>query len=569
MSFNVDGGLQSFDVVARPFSSSQPGGFALLVLTPHTALEPSEPLAEIEIDPSGQAQIAELELSLSRARDELNRTVEELEASNEELQASNEELLAANEELQSTNEELQSVNEELHTVNVEFQQKTEELSELNSEMGHLLDSTEIATIFLDADLRIRRMTDTAEDLFSARLTDVGRPLGDFTSSFAAEESGTLLTAAAAVFRTGTPHETELQTDEGRWFLRRINPFIDGDGEPDGVVISFVDIDAAKRAQDDVARSEERYLEAQRIAQMGDFTWDVASGAVTWSPMLYELFGVPEGEPLEFDDVHTEIHTDDERPGIEAWLSASLESDDGVLPRYRYRTERRDGQAIDVEVQGVVRRRPDGSQFVAGTVVDVTKQVELEHTNERIMKSSISGIFIQSLVGDGFVVANARLAAIWGHPIGAITSWTDSEIEQAIVDADRAHHQTFLDELRRADDDALHTVEFRVVSASGDLRWLMAMGSVFDRDGDGAAVSILGFAVDITEQKAVEDELRRRNEELAQFASLAAHDLQEPLRTLRNYSQILVEDLGAELDDSVRTSLDFISSSATRMSQLIH
>ena len=110
------------------------------------------------------ANVSLLESELSFTRESLNATIEELETSNEELQATNEEMVASNEELQSTNEELHSVNEELHSVNSEFQRKLEELEETTNDLENLLSTSDIGTIFLDRDLRIRRFTEVMTNL---------------------------------------------------------------------------------------------------------------------------------------------------------------------------------------------------------------------------------------------------------------------------------------------------------------------------------------------------------------------------------------------------------------------
>ena len=124
--------------------------------------------------------MAGLEQELLYTKENLQAAIEELQTSNEELQASNEELLASNEELQSTNEELQSVNEELYTVNAEYQRKISELIELTNDMDNLLSSTEVGSIFLDAQLRIRKFTPQIADGFKLLPRDIGRPIETFT-----------------------------------------------------------------------------------------------------------------------------------------------------------------------------------------------------------------------------------------------------------------------------------------------------------------------------------------------------------------------------------------------------
>src|SRR5207244_12603685 len=115
-----------------------------------------------------------LEAELGTTKESLQAAIEQLEASNEEMQASNEELQSSNEELQSTNEELQSVNEELYTVNAEYQRKISELTEMTNDMDNLLASTEIGTIFLDPELKIRKFTPQIAEAFSLVPHDVGR-----------------------------------------------------------------------------------------------------------------------------------------------------------------------------------------------------------------------------------------------------------------------------------------------------------------------------------------------------------------------------------------------------------
>jgi two-component system CheB/CheR fusion protein len=144
----------------------------------------TEELHAFDLDQETQQRIVDLEAELQFTRENLQATIEELETSNEELQATNEELLASNEELQSTNGELQSVNEELFTVNAEYQSKIVELTELNNDMDNLLASTQIATLFLDEKLDIRKFTPGVDRIYKILETDVDRPLSHLSHSLA-------------------------------------------------------------------------------------------------------------------------------------------------------------------------------------------------------------------------------------------------------------------------------------------------------------------------------------------------------------------------------------------------
>src|SRR6185369_451230 len=145
-------------------------------------------------------------------REEMQSSQEELKSANEELQSTNEELQSANEELTTSKEEMQSLNEELQTVNAELQAKVDELSAANNDMKNLLNSTDLATIFLDETLRVRRFTSQATRIFKLIGSDVGRPLSDIVSDLdypALEDDG------REVLRTLVFREKEIETGDGR------------------------------------------------------------------------------------------------------------------------------------------------------------------------------------------------------------------------------------------------------------------------------------------------------------------------------------------------------------------
>jgi two-component system CheB/CheR fusion protein len=203
---------------------------------------------------------AALERELQSTKESLQTTIEELETSNEELKSTNEELQSTNEELQSANEELetskeemQSLNEELSTVNAELQSKVDELSRANDDMQNLLNSIEIATIFLDGQLKITRYTEQAKRLVSLIQTDVGRPLADLVSNLNQETYDEMIRDCREVLRTLVFKQTEVQTKQGQWFLLRIMPYRTAENIIDGLVLTFVDINPVKQAQKTLRR----------------------------------------------------------------------------------------------------------------------------------------------------------------------------------------------------------------------------------------------------------------------------------------------------------------------------
>ncbi len=195
---------------------------------------------------TSEDRIAHLEQELQYTKENLQATIEELETSNEELQATNEELLAANEELQSTNEELQSVNEELQTVNGEYQQKIEELSQLNYDVENLLRVTGIGMVFVDDRLQIRKFTPAATRLLSLLPMDVGRPIDHISTRGIGID---LAARAQAVLRFGSTHEEPIKTPDGSHFIARLVPYLVEGGEPQGVVVHFIDVTNFRRTQE--------------------------------------------------------------------------------------------------------------------------------------------------------------------------------------------------------------------------------------------------------------------------------------------------------------------------------
>ncbi|MCB9230966.1 MAG: PAS domain-containing protein [Bacteroidia bacterium] len=205
------------------------------------------------------ALITDLEQELKETKENLQLTIEELETSNEEMQATNEELLAANEELQSTNEELQSVNEELHTVNAEHQLKIQELAQVNGDMDNFLKSTEIGTIFLDKNLRIRTFTPAIKDQFNLLVTDVGRPISNFTNNLG---NINIVEDAEKVLSSGTQVEKEVKGGS-KWYLMRLLPYKNETGQIEGVVLTFVEITSLvviKKALAESQRSFDSFME---------------------------------------------------------------------------------------------------------------------------------------------------------------------------------------------------------------------------------------------------------------------------------------------------------------------
>jgi len=241
-------------------------------------------------------RLAELEKELQQAREEVQTVREEMQTSQEELKSTNEELQSSNEELTTSKEEMQSLNEELQTVNHELQAKVDELSRSNNDMKNLLNSTDIATLFLDGDLRLRRFTTPTARIIKLIPGDAGRPVTDLVTEL---DYPALSDDARDVLRTLVFHETTVPARDGRWFTVRIMPYRTLENVIDGLVITFTDATAPKRLEAALReQASEMRLMADSLPAL-IFSCRPDGGRDYLSRQWIEYTGIPASEQLGF------------------------------------------------------------------------------------------------------------------------------------------------------------------------------------------------------------------------------------------------------------------------------
>ncbi len=220
-----------------------------------TILRP-EPRAVRSVETAADAsQVVQLEQELEATREELQSTIRELEIANEERKAINEETMSVDEDFQSTNEELetskeelQSLNEELTALNCQLQETVDQQRGISNDLQNILNSTDVATLFLDGKLNIRFFTPAAKSLFRIIASDVGRPLADLARRF---EDGDLFSDALTVLSKRAPVRREVKTHDGAWFIRGMLPYQSDDSGIEGVVITFAGISEMKAAEREI------------------------------------------------------------------------------------------------------------------------------------------------------------------------------------------------------------------------------------------------------------------------------------------------------------------------------
>ena len=374
---------QLLRLIVEPLNDSD--GKVEMCVVAFSELEPPprqvEPLPDGEL-PTDSARMHALEEELRGTRMQLHSAIElhetaseELKSANEEYQSVNEELQSANEELETSTEEMQSINEELQTVNTELNSKNEALNRLNSDIRNLLDSTHIATLFLDRDLRIRSYTPAVTGLFHLRAGDKGRPITEISPRIAypelEQDVGRVLHDLAVTERT-------LQgTGEAPTFLLRMRPYLTVDNIVDGVVLTFVDI----------TESQHLNVEHARLAAIVNSSRDAIFGfslderITSWNVSAERIFGLPAnevvGQPLSL--------LLPPEPSEEVTTFFASHTRPLRLAEFEMTWVRPNGESVPLAISYSPVCDPEGTLFAGKLIArDITERVRAARHNEMML-----------------------------------------------------------------------------------------------------------------------------------------------------------------------------------------
>ncbi len=483
--------------------------------------------ARVDMGELSNERFAALEQELKQSRETLQTTLEELESSSEEMQATNEELVASNEELQSTNEELHSVNEELHTVNAELQSKIHELSELNHDMRLLFENIEVAIIFLDSQLRIRRFTPRAGALFGLMEHDQGRLLTSFQHPF---KRPSLMADVCACRDTGVPSEYEVTDNHDNTHLIRINSYVGPDGAY-GVVLSVTDLTALA--------AERKH--AQLLSSIVDSTGDAVIGldhhqrVTAWNPAAVRLYGFSGKDAAGMSIerlIPAERRAEFSAAFADAW-SGSVVSLETVRCH-------QDGTAIAVSTTFSAVRDPQGLVIGVSTIDrDIRERKRRE---------------------DALVERERRLADLYDHApdmfvfvdlrSGRILEFNDTLLRTSGYTAEELSSSPFSNLIRGEDRERLRTFEERLCE-SGEVRDFeitmirkdgtpleVSLSATGDRDDSGTVVRNRCVARDVTLRRQAEKELVEASRMRERFLAVVSHELRTPLYAVRSATSLL-------------------------------
>jgi two-component system CheB/CheR fusion protein len=325
---------------------------------------------------------------LKASREEEESANEELRAANEELQSINEEYRSTAEELETSKEELQSINEELQTLNNELKLKLESVSRAHNDLQNLMAATEVGTLFLDGELRIKLLTPRVADLFNITTSDEGRPITDFTHAL---DYSLLAADARAVLKTLAPVEREAQSADGAWFLIRLRPYRTVEDKIEGVVVTFVDMTERRRTEGALRDSEARLKLAREAADLGIQDFDPRTQECWWDERARQLWGIQADDVVTMELVWSRVVEEDRAAAKEAFEQALDPEGDGVYAA-EFRVHNDKPSTCWIKANGKAAFAGQGQNRKAvrmvATVQDISERKEWE-AHQRILLNELS------------------------------------------------------------------------------------------------------------------------------------------------------------------------------------
>ncbi|MBI1207008.1 MAG: PAS domain S-box protein [Azospirillum sp.] len=583
-------GSSSIRITVRPLGNrpGQPPPLLRLVTFEDCQPEPTS-RAMITEAPADDPRIAEYEHELTVTREHLQTVIEELESANEELQStneelqsSNEELQATNEELETTNEELQSTNEELQTVNDELQAKSLELSQKAADLQNIEASIESPLLVVDRDLRVRLFNDAAKSIFDISQTDLGVPITQLPTRLDIID---LKRKLLRVIEFGQISRQDVTDDFGRVYAMTVTPYRNSDKVIVGAIFSAVDV--TERVQSEVRLREltRQLNEAQRIAHVGSWRWQVNTEDLVWSPELFRISGLdPDDFKLGWETAINIYHPDD-RQTVRTSLETARLNRTGF--GFEARLVRPGGEIRHVRVTGLSKLDDrNASETMFGVVKDITEEVR---ASQLLMESYTRLSTIMNTILEGIIVIDTKgIIRLANTAVTKMFGYTEQELigrNVSILQPDPVyrHHDSYLDNYLKTGVKKIIGVGREVQGRRKDGSLFpieLSVGEVIDELASGDASNnhvFIGTLRDITARKRYEEALvlskrdaESANEAKSMFLAKMSHELRTPLNAILGFSEVMRDQLFGPLNnDKYIRYLTDIHSSGEHLLNLIN
>ncbi len=574
-------GTKSLNIYFKKIESDDGSVLIIALFEGNRSIQKKDKTSPINLDLASKEKIELLERELKVNKENLQTTVEELESSNEELQASNE-------ELQSSNEELESVNEELYTVNAEFQEKVEELTTSNNDLNNLIYSTNIAILFLDADLNIRKFTPAIKDILNLMPHDEGRHISHFRSRFQIEN---FIYKIEEVHRDLQPFETTIQDPNDRRFMMRVSPFRTNKNEIKGVVISFVESTPYSQANNSIQLTENALnqinedFETQSelfkliINQSSEMIsmLNLDGKIVYTSPASKEILDV---KPENLYNLNPNKFIKDKDQNFwKSTFNKIKQGENTATIQVEIRTGKNESKWLETKFKAV--HNEEGELFkILAISKDVSRRVYFEEEIQKlslIAKQTKYAVIITDLAGKINYV-NKSFLKLTGFQESYVLGKKPGEFLQG-KETDPKTVKIMSDAIKDRQGFEVDIINYTI---KGHKYWTNIQCELL-HDRFGKPIGYFSIQAEISREKEFENQieslnqiLRSRNNKLTdlnksleEFAYVASHDLKEPARNIKGILELILKKSKGQLDETLAKYMNMAVTSSEKMYLLIN